>query len=220
MKKIILLFTLMFNCESSFAFFDGGAGFAQIAKLIQIIEQNRERFKQLRDIQRFERLIHEGRIDVYGLAELLPIDSETIFYLRQFEQNYKKIQDFYGDISNNPNKDIHRINDEIIAESLTLQGSLAKYTKRQEKNATQLLKQARGLSPRGAAQATVISNAQILHAINQLIKINGQLLKLQGQKMALENKNEKDEARNFYNDIRVLKKGFNNYNSDTKLVGF
>ena len=207
MKRFFLICILFLPFSKSHAFFgDGGAGWAQIPYLVQIVQENIKRFKQLRDIQNFKKLIHEGVIDLHGLLELVPIDEETADYLRQIEKTRKQIEEIYGEIPKSPDFLLHKENDRVIAESITLQNSLAAYTKTQEHNANRLTRQARGLSPKGAAQATVISNAQILHALNQLIKVNGQLLKLQGQKLAIENRNQKNDVKNFLKDTQGLKK--------------
>ena len=100
-----------------------------------------------------------------------------------------------------------------MAESLSLHDSLKNYTQTQEKNVAGITHQAGKMSPTGAARATVVTNAQILHAINQLIKVNGQLLKLQSKRMALENKNEKEEVANFKMAHKGLAKGFKRFNS-------
>ena len=184
---------------------DGGAGWAQIPYLVQIVQENVKQFKQLRDIQNYEKLINEGVLDVQGLMNVVPIDKETVAWLRRIEKTRGNIEKVYGQIPTSPDYDLHEKNDQVIAESLTLQKSLAVYTKTQEINAFNLASQARKLSPKGAAHATVKANAQILHALNQLIKINGQLLKLQGRKLALENKNQKEEVKNFMKETQRLK---------------
>ena len=55
-------------------FFDD---YAKIPYFILIIDENIKRYKQLDDIQKFEKLINEGVIDVHGLSELLSIDKKT-----------------------------------------------------------------------------------------------------------------------------------------------
>ena len=204
MIKIIFIFYLPFSTSHA-VWGDGGAGWAQIPYLVQIVQENVKRFKQLRDMQNYEKLINEGVIDVHGLMKLVPIDKETAAYLHQMEKNKRRLGKIYGEIPKSPDFQLHEESDRVIAESLTLQSSLASYTKTQEINANNLADQARGLSPKGAAQATVAGNAQILHALNQLIKINGQLLKLQGQKLAVENRNQKEEVKNFMRDTQGLK---------------
>ena len=42
-----------------------------------------------------------------------------------------------------------------------------------------------------------VTNFQILHAISQLIKINGQMLKLQSEAFGLEKRQGKDRVRHF-----------------------
>lgn len=220
-RKMTLVLVLIFisYCKKTSAIIgDGGAGYAQIPYLIQILTENVKRHKQLDDIQKFERLIHEGSISVRGLLNLIPIDAKTTHYLRGIKKNQAVIQRLYGSIPKSPDRKLHRENDEMIAESITMQSNLAAYTQRQEENATQLTQQAKSMSPKGAAQATVISNAQILHALNQLIKINGQILRLQGQNLAFKNRREKEDVKNFYWDTKSLKKGFQGNQSPLKLV--
>lgn len=222
MKQIIfliLIFTVCFKDAKAFIG-DGGAGYVQIPYLIQIVQENVKRHKQLEDIQKFERLLHKGTVDIRGLMNLVPIDRKTASYLREIVERRERIKRIYGNIPKSPERPLHKENDDAIAESMALKSQLEEYTQKQEKNATQLAKQARSMSPKGAAQAAVISNAQILHALNQLIKINGQILKLQGQILALENREEKEDVKNFYRDTESLKKGFKQSQSPLKLAKF
>ena len=215
MKKFILVFILILSFKKAHAFLgDGGAGWAQVPYLIQIVQENIKRFKQLRDIQSFEKLIHEGVIDLQGIEELIPIDKDILIELKR---NHKRIKEIYGDIPESIDQEIHRQNDNAIAESMSLHDSLASYTKALDRNATKLTRQAGVMSPKGAARAVVITNAQILHALNQLIKVNGQLLKIQSGKLALENKNEKEKINNLKEESEGLHAGFKNISSQLVL---
>ena len=49
----------------------------------------------------------------------------------------------------------------------------------------------------GAARMAAVTNSQILHAISQLIKINGQMLKLQSEAFGMENRQGKEEVEHF-----------------------
>ena len=207
MKKLVLFFLLL-HSQKNFAFLgDGGAGWTQIPYLAQIAVENVKRYHQLEEIKKFEKMIHEG-IDLRELITLFPIDQKTLDYLKTMEKAYKEIEKTYGEIPHGPDSSLHEKNDRLISESLALQNSLKRYTQIQEKNISGISHQAKRLSPNGAARATVATNAQILHALNQLIKINGQLLKLQSRNLALENKNEKEQVRIFHDNHKTLMRGF------------
>ena len=123
----------------------------------------------------------------------MPIkDKKILRELKDFRKAYKSIVDVYGNVPKSKEEVMHRLHDETVAESVEMVGNIYDYTQRQEKNAALLRKQVRKASPKGAARINAETNAQILHALNQLLKINGQMLKLQSEKMALENKQGKD----------------------------
>ena len=210
MKKLVLFFILLYTQKTLAFWGDGGAGWAQIPYLAQIVTENIKRYQQLEQIKNFERMIHKG-IGLGGLRVLFPIDQKTLAYLEGVQRIYHEMEKIYGNIPQGPDYHIHEKNDRLIAESLALHDSLKKYTKVQEINVAGITHQAGRMSPTGAARATVSTNAQILHAINQLIKINGQLLRLQSRELALENKNEKEQVRNFHAGHKSLMKGFKSF---------
>ena len=50
----------------------------------------------------------------------------------------------------------------------------------------------------------VATNSQVLHALTQLIRINGQILKTQSEDFASQNKRGKDSAGHFYRANRAM----------------
>ena len=71
------------------------------------------------------------------------------------------------------------------------------YAEQQEQNAVKIIAESRGASPKGAARISAQTSAEILHTLNQLLKINGQMLKLQSEQLAVRNKEDKDSVRHF-----------------------
>lgn len=212
--------SVFFLCPHSYAILgDGGAGWAQIPYLAQILTDNIRRYEQLKLMIKSEknrdiylRLINQGLENSIGLLNSLPIKDEKILSeLRDFNQAYKSIVNVYGKVPQSPEATMQLLHDQTVAESLKMVGSIALYTRTQEENARAISIQIRGASPKGAVRMTAETNAKILHTLNQILKINGQILKLQSEQLAIINKGEKDSVGNFKkinNDIKNSLKSF------------
>ena len=203
MRKIIVFFVFLFCFEAS-AFFGLDGGLAQIPHLISILEESRKRYKQLENMKKMEDLIHSGSATLHDIEELIPLDAKTREHLAKHAGRIRKIYQSIRDLEGT----LHRENDENIARSVGLHQALGSYTQRLDRNAVRFSRQAKSLSPKGAARAAVASNAQILHALNQLIKIGGQLLAIQSGKLALENRSEKEAMENAKEELKMLHQGF------------
>jgi hypothetical protein len=130
--------------------------------------------------------------------QALPVRDERILaQLQDFQTALRKVEEIYGIIPKSSDAELQRLHDETIAESLKMSNTVKDYTDRQEINATNVFIQSSSASPKGAERMNAQTSAQILHSINQLIKVNGQLLKLQSESFALTNKGGKDSTEGF-----------------------
>ena len=80
--------------------------------------------------------------------------------------------------------------------------------------------QSRQASPKGAARMNAEVNAQILHTLNQLLRVNGQMLKLQSESLALNNKDGKDSVLGHQKVKQDLKSGLTSFRGDFNLPRF
>ena len=192
---------LLFGMRTS-AQFDG---IAQIPYLSQLVTENIRRYEQLSKMIRnsqerdtYMRLINEGIDNVVGVALSLPVEDQKIFEdLKTFKQAAERLKTLYGEIPKSPDSPMFKLHDESVAESIRLVNDLKEYAREQEQNAESLFRQSGRASPKGAGRMTTATNAQILHALSQLIRINGQMLKIQSQSLGMENRVGKDDVNRF-----------------------
>jgi hypothetical protein len=230
-KKIIAITLTLTFClpVNTYAWLsDGGAGWANYPYIIKILLENIKRYQQLKfmigqakNSHQFVKLINEGINNAVGLMEVLPIKDEKI--LAQFK-NYstalKKINDLYGAIPKSADGKIQLLHDRTIAESFKLANAVSVYAEKQEKNAVKIHAQSRSASPKGAVRINAQTNAQILHSLNQLIKINGQILKLQGESFAVVNKEGKDSSHSFNKSNNYLRQSMKTFVPDSRFPKF
>ena len=114
------------------------------------------------------------------------------------------LEELYGVVQQGPDAEMYRLHDNTVAESIKLINDLKNYAFKQEQNAETALFRANKLSPKGAARMNVAANSQVLHAVTQLIRINGQILKMQSEDFASQNKRGKDSAGHFLRANRAM----------------
>lgn len=182
-----------------------GSGWANYAYLVKIYLENVKRYHQVNMMidqqnkyDQYIRILNGGLNNASGLIQALPVKDERILaQLRDFQSALRKVEEIYGLIPKSSDAALQRLHDETIAESLKMSNSIKDYTDRQELNATNVFIQSSSASPKGAERMNAQTSAQILHSVNQLIKVNGQLLKLQSESFALTNKGGKDSTEGF-----------------------
>lgn len=202
---IAILFFIFFEKKSFAQIGDGGAGWANYVYLVKIYQENLRRFTQLKDMinqarshEQFVRALNEGLNNAIELAQVLPLKDEKILMeLRKYQDALRKVEEIYGIIPKGADFKLHKLHDTTIAESIKLANLLQEYASLQEKNATTVFYQSTQASPKGAERMNAQMSAQILHSINQLIKVNGQMLKMQSETFAFENKQDKEGVAGF-----------------------
>ncbi len=191
------------------------SGAATIPYLIEMISQNIKRYHQLKSMvketkenREYLRLINQGIDNAQGIMDALPIENKNSKNLGQTQNEINKI---YGTIPKGKGEAIFKRHDQSVAESLKLIDNSKTYAKKQEQNSKRIFSQAQKASPKGAQRMTAVTNSQILHALSQLIRINGQILKLQSETLAEKNKHSKDSARHFNRINQELAASFKGY---------
>lgn len=167
------------------------------------------------------RAINAGLNDVLGLVNSLPIKDERILEdVRNLQRGIQKINELYGIVPPSSESNIQILHDQTIAESLKLTNSAKDYAAGQEQNAARAFSMAGQMSPKGAARLAASTNAQILHVLSQLLKLNGQALKMQSEEFALYNKQEKDSVGHFNKVNADMKSSLTNVESSLSLPRF
>ena len=205
-----------------------GGDYAQIPHLIRLVDQNVKRYKQLEKMieysenrKEYLQLINRGLDNARGIMLTLPVQDEKILAdLKTFQDAIKKLEKVYGVIPSGEDTEMLRLHDKSVAESITLINDSKRYAKRQEANSDKILRQAAIASPKGAQRMAAMGNSQILHALSQLIKINGQILKLQSEILASQNKQGKDTLEHFNRFNEGMKKSFSRLKRQHQLPRF
>lgn len=158
------------------------------------------------------RLVNSGLNDIAGLIAALPVKDERVLEdLRTLQKAMKTIDEVYGKIPKSPEAQMQFLHDQTIAESFKVTNAVKDYAESQEANATRAFQMSGQMSPKGAERLAAATNAQVLHAVTQVLKVNGQMLKLQGEEFALKNKQEKDSVSHFNRvngDVKASLAGF------------
>ncbi len=173
--------------------------------LTKILYENIRRYQQLQSMishakeQRdLWRLLNSGIDNLSMLIAVFPIQDQKILEeLQTFKQAMRKVEMLYGPVPPSLEAPLQLLHDQTVAESIKLTNDSKLYASKQEQNAVRIISETRGASPKGAARIAAQTNAEILHTLNQLLKLNGQMLKLQSEQLAVRNKEEKDSVRHF-----------------------
>ena len=153
--------------------------------------------------------------------QMLPIqDNRILGDIRNFREAMHLVKEIYGMVPKSKEAPVQKLHDKSVAESIRMVNKSKAYTSKQEENAVKVFHAGGQASPKGAVRMTAQTNAQILHSLNQLIKVNVQILKLISTHVAYQNKGGKQSARNFKKVRMDMKKGFSDFKGDFKMPGF
>lgn len=208
--------------------FTDGSGWAAVAYLIKILEENYRRYIQLKqmidmtkDQNDFVRLLNSGLDNSIGLLESLPIKDERVLAeMKEFKGAIGKVEVLYGKIPKSPEEALHLLQDQTVAESLRMANSFKDFSEIQEKNSRVIAEQARQASPKGAVRMQAETSAEILRTLSQLIRLNTQMLKLQSEQLAMTNKTAKNNVANFQKVNHDLGSGFSKFKPEMKFITF
>ncbi|MDH4468769.1 MAG: hypothetical protein QE271_11985 [Bacteriovoracaceae bacterium] len=215
--RVVILGGFLFYSQFGVAQISDGSGWANYVYLVKIYGENLRRYYQLKEMiqqahrhDQYIRILNEGLNGATGLMEVLPVRDERILsQIREFQGALSKIEEIYGLIPKSSDEALQRLHDLTIAESLKISIASRDYAEVQESNAQRVFVQSAAASPKGAARMAAQANAQILHSLSQLLRLNGQMLKMQSESFALTNKEEKDSSENFNKTKKDLGKAMN-----------
>jgi hypothetical protein len=199
--------------------FSDGSGWVQVTYLVKLVEESIRRYQQLqlmiqysKDSQKYLREINSGLEASIQLLESLPIKDEKILgKLHTFQDSLKEIKKIYGAIPKSRDEEFQQINDLAVAESLKMVNGATEYAERQEANSVRLEARSWDMSPKGAMRMQAQVSSQILHTLNQILRMNAQLLKMQSADFAAKNREEKQNVmkyQTFSKEVSVTSKVF------------
>jgi hypothetical protein len=171
-----------------------------VAVLIQILAQAMEQLVQLKQIfstgQDTLGLLNDINSGIRNGLSLIQIINPKFnpgLYgnLAQADQVLRMIQDLYGKIPETADARLQANQDQSVAESLAMHGSLYAYADQVDAESQRMLAHAQVVSPQGAGKLQAQSLAVLIGVTTQVLRTNSAMLKLMAENMALSNRKEK-----------------------------
>lgn len=135
-------------------------------------------------------------------------------------QALKGIEDVYGVIVPNQNARIQKDTDQTVAEAISLNNSIYKYTQDIDQIGEAIKQYSHAVSPGGAQKLTAESLGVMLTVMNQGLRAQATGLKMQAQTLALENRKDKEMSRHLMDVSNQLGDSLKNQKADYILPRF
>jgi hypothetical protein len=162
----------------------------QLAQLQNLLNNGKDSLNLLRDINR-------GLNDSLNLIRTISPNSDPGLYKdwEKVSDALTKIETLYGIVIESKDSKVQKDTDQSIAEAVTLNNSIYKYTKMIDEIGELIKSQSHVVSPGGAAKLTAQSLGVMLNLQNEMLRTQATGLKLQAQNLALQNRKDKDRTR-------------------------
>ncbi len=212
MKNIILIFALSFSMLVPIPvradIFGGDVAvlvqilanaLQQLAQLQQILSKGSDTLGLLRDI-------NSGVRDGLRIIQIINPRFNPGLYgnIRDAERVLQVLTDLYGRVPQTTEANLETAQDQSVAESLAMHGSLYEYADQVDAESHRMLAHAQVVSPQGAAKLQAQSLAVLIGVTTQVLRTNSAMLKIMAQNMALENRQGKIRSEQFrakYDDM-------------------
>lgn len=177
----------------------------QYAELKNIVETNKNQLDLLTEINR-------GINDSLRLAYTINPNIDPGIYKNwsNISDAIEQVRSLYGAASNSPLKQIYSDTDQSVAEAVTLNNDIYKYTQNIDALGEVIKEVSHDVSPGGAQKLTAQTLGVMLHVMNQNLRTQATGLKLQAQSMALNNKKDKDSTQKFLETADTLRNAMKN----------
>lgn len=162
----------------------------QLAQLQSILNTGRDNLNLIRDINR-------GINDSLNLIRTISPNTDPGLYKdwEKVSDALSKIESIYGIVVDSHDARVQKDTDQSIAEAVSLNNSIYKYTKMIDEVGELIKSQSHSVSPGGAAKLTAQSLGVMLNLQNEMLRTQATGLKLQAQTLALQNRKDKDQTR-------------------------
>lgn len=196
-----LILMLLGEGTASASFFGG-----EIPFLIQIVSNTSSQLIQLakilgtgKDTMNLIRDINSGIAEAMNVSRTMnsTMQSGVMGDYRNPEQALRAIQDIYGTIPKTSEARLQNLNDQSVAEAVTLHNQAFQYADNVDPQAEQIKDYARNVSPAGAGKLTAQSLGVLIHVCNQILRTNAAMLKVLSEGLALQNRKEKLNSQQF-----------------------
>jgi hypothetical protein len=217
LKKIIavvLVCTLSFRPQARADMFGGDLVYLaqilanalkQLVELKNMVQNGKDQLDLIRDINR-------GINDSLNLARTVYPNIDPGLYKDWENVNdaLNKLQTIYGIVSDSSQARVYRDTDQQIAEAVTLNNDVYKYTQEIDELSEVIKAYSHQTSPGGAQKLTAQTLGVMLQVMNQSLRTQATGIKLQAQSMALVNKKEKDSTKQYLETANTLKVAMKN----------
>ena len=205
MKKCFLI--LLFSCSlmvPNCARADIWGG--DVVVLTQILSNALQQLTQLQSILStgsdtlgLLREINSGVRDGLRIIQIInPRFNPGLFgNTRDAAQVLQILTDLYGKVPLTTESALQTAQDQSVADSLAMHGSLYNYADQVDTETQRMLAHAQVVSPQGAAKLQAQSLAVLIGVTTQVLRTNSAMLKLMAQNMALENRQGKIRSEQF-----------------------
>ncbi len=171
----------------------------QLAQLRQLLSTGNDTLGLLRDI-------NTGIRDGLSIIQVINPKFNPGLYgnARDANQVLQIITDLYGQIPQTSQSGLEAAQDQSVAESLAMHGTLYEYADQVDAESQRMLSHAKFVSPQGAAKLQAQSLAVLIGVTTQVLRTNSAMLKMMAQNMALENRQSKirsEQFRSKYEDM-------------------
>lgn len=162
----------------------------QLAQLKNILDTGRDNVNLVRDINR-------GINDSLNLIRTISPNTDPGLYKdwEKVSEALTKLETIYGIAINSHDSRVQKDTDQSIAEAVSLNNSVYKYTKMIDEIGELIKSQSHSVSPGGAAKLTAQSLGVMLNLQNEMLRTQATGLKLQAQTLALQNRKDKEQTR-------------------------
>jgi hypothetical protein len=221
MRAILCLCGILFLTTPAQADFFGG----DIPLLIQLVTNTFSQLQQLKqiigngnDTLGLMREINRGIQDAIQIRQTMnqSIKSGVLSQYQSPEDVLQAIQNLYGSIPKTSEAKLQQLNDQSVAEAVTLHNQAFQYASEIDPEAERMKSYAQNVSPLGAERLTAQSLAVLIHVSNQILRTNAAMLKVLSESLALQNHKEKASSQQFQIQYDELSSAFKQTHSFKK----
>lgn len=187
----------------------------QLAQLQNILNTGKDNLNLIRDINR-------GINDSLNLIRTISPNTDPGLYKdwEKASDALSKIEKIYGVVVDSHDSRVQKDTDQSIAEAVSLNNSIYKYTKMIDEVGELIKSQSHAVSPGGAAKLTAQSLGVMLNLQNEVLRTQATGLKLQAQTLALQNRKDKERTRQMVNGAENINSALANAQPQFKLPRF
>lgn len=207
-SKVFLVFAIVLSFEAQADVFGG-----DVLVLTQILAQAIQQLYQLKQIYRegedsldLMRNINRGINDSLALIRTVYPNADPGIFKEwdRIDRAIHGVQDLYGAVTPSPEAPIQQDTDQNIAEAISLNNSVYKYTNDIDTIGEEIKRYSHDVSPGGAQKLTAQSLGVMLNVMNQSLRTQATGLKLQAQALALQNHKEKESTKQQIANSNIL----------------